>query len=77
MRNALIAVALICVASARADPVLTYHNALDRAGRYTVPALTYERARGLRLDASFHADFQGRSMRSHCFGGGRDRARTS
>ena len=61
MRNTLIAVALLFAASAHADPsVLTYHNALDRAGRYVVPGLTYERARGLRLDASFHAAFQGK-----------------
>ena len=60
MRNALIAVALLSAASAHADQsVLTYHGALDRAGRYVVPGLTYERARGLRLDASFHAAFQG------------------
>jgi len=61
MRNTLIAVALLCAASAHADQsVLTYHGALDRAGRYVVPGLTYERARGLRLDASFHAAFQGK-----------------
>jgi len=64
MRNALLAgalcVALASVASARADPsVSTHHGALDRAGRYVVPGLTYERARGLHLDASFHAAFQG------------------
>ena len=46
--------------AAHADPsVLTYHGALDRAGRYVVPGLTYERARGLHLDASFHAAFRG------------------
>jgi hypothetical protein len=61
MRNTLIAVALLSAASAHADQsVLTYHGALDRAGRYVVPQLTYERARGLRLDASFHAAFQGK-----------------
>jgi hypothetical protein len=51
MRNALIAVALLYAASARADQsVLTYHGALDRAGRYVVPGLTFDRARGLRLE---------------------------
>ncbi len=61
MRNTLIAVALLFAASAQADQsVLTYHGALDRAGRYVVPGLTYERARGLRLDSSFHAAFQGK-----------------
>jgi outer membrane protein assembly factor BamB len=60
MRNALIAVALLASASASADQVvLTYHGALDRAGRFLVPGLTYERARQVRLDASFHAAFQG------------------
>ncbi len=61
MRNTLIAVALLFAASAQADQsVLTYHGALDRAGRYVVPGLTYERARGLRLDDSFHVGFQGK-----------------
>ena len=63
MRNALLAGALVVagtIAAAQADPsVSTYHGALDRAGRYLVPGLTYERARGLHLDASFHAAFQG------------------
>ena len=45
MRNTLMAVALLSAASAHADQsVLTYHGALDRAGRYVVPGLTYERA---------------------------------
>ena len=61
MRNTLIAVALLSAASAHADQsVLTYHGALDRAGKYVVPGLTYERARGLRPDASFHTAFQGK-----------------
>jgi PQQ-like domain len=62
MRNALVAAALAVtlISAAAADQsVLTYHGALDRAGRYVVPGLTYERARGLRLDASFHAAFEG------------------
>ena len=60
MRNALIAVALLSSVSASADQlVLTYHGALDRAARFLVPGLTYERARNVRLDASFHAAFQG------------------
>ena len=61
MRNALIAVALLFATSTHADQsVLTYHGALDRAGRYVVPGLTYDRARGLHLDPSFHASFQGK-----------------
>ncbi len=60
MRSALIALVLLAAASARADPtVLTYHGALDRSGRYVVPGLTYDRARAMRLDDSFHAAFQG------------------
>ena len=61
MRSTLISVALLFAASALADQsVLTYHGALDRAGRCVVPGLTYDRARGLRLDASFHAAFRGK-----------------
>ncbi len=63
MRNALLAAAFagaVWIASAEADPsVPTYHGTPDRAGRYVVPGLTYERARGLRLDPSFHAAFRG------------------
>lgn len=60
MRNTLIAIALLFAVSADAgQSVLTYHDALDRAGSYIVPGLSYERARGLHLDASFHAAFQG------------------
>jgi outer membrane protein assembly factor BamB len=60
MIAAAIAVALVSTALAEADQsVLTYHGALDRTGRYVVPGLTYERARGLHLDASFHPAFQG------------------
>ncbi len=78
MRNTLMAVALLSAASAHADQsVLTYHGALDRAGRYAVPGLTYERARDLRLDARSTSLIRARSMRSRCFGVGRDRARAS
>ena len=55
-----LAIALTTSDSAHADSsVLTYHGALDRSGRYVVPGLTYERARGLHLDASFHPSFRG------------------
>ena len=55
------AVALLSAAAAHADQsVLTYHGGLDRAGTYVVPGLTYERAPGLRLDPSFHAEFHGK-----------------
>jgi len=64
MRNLLLAgalaAALVLPAWAQADQsVSTYHAALDRSGRYIVPGLTYERARGLHLDPSFHSAFQG------------------
>ena len=64
MRIALLAAALVATlalsGAARANSsVLTYHGALDRAGRYVVPGLTYERARGLHLDPSFHAAYRG------------------
>ena len=55
-----LAVTLALVRSAYADSsVLTYHGSPDRAGSYVVPGLTYERARGLRLDPSFNATFRG------------------
>jgi outer membrane protein assembly factor BamB len=64
MRSSLLvgAIAATLAASGAAhadDSVLTYHGALDRAGRYVVEGLTYERARGLHLDASFHAAYRG------------------
>jgi outer membrane protein assembly factor BamB len=55
-----LAVTLAASGSAHADSsVLTYHGTPDRAGRYVMPGLTYERARGLHLDASFHATYRG------------------
>ncbi len=56
----LLAMMLGAPSAAHADSsVLTYHGSLDRSGRYVVPGLTYERARGLHLDASFHAAYRG------------------
>src|ERR1700688_2227413 len=55
-----LAVTLAASGAAHADPsILTYHGSLDRAGNYVMPGLTYERARGLRLDPSFNATFPG------------------
>jgi outer membrane protein assembly factor BamB len=55
-----LAVTLAASSAARADSsILTYRGSLDRAGRYVMPGLTYERARGLRLDPSFNAAFPG------------------
>ena len=64
MRSCLLAGALAATLAASGpahadDSILTYHGALDRAGRYVVPGLTDERARGLHLDASFHAAYRG------------------
>lgn len=44
---------------AAAQSVPTYHGAADRAGRYTMPSLTWPRARNLRLDAGFQPRFSG------------------
>lgn len=44
----------------RADSsVLTYHGDSERSGRFTVPGLTWDRARSLRLDPAFHAELSG------------------
>src|ERR1051326_5282152 len=49
---AAIAFAWLAAHGAAAD-VLTYHGSADRSGHYVVPALTWERARALRLDENF------------------------
>jgi hypothetical protein len=55
-----LAVTLAACGAAHADSsILTYKGSLDRAGHYVMPGLTYERARGLRLDPSFNATFRG------------------
>ncbi len=64
MRFALLAGALAAalagsVPAAADSLILTYHGGLDRAGRYLMPGLTYERARGLRPDLSFNAAYRG------------------
>ena len=41
-------------AAAHAQSVLTYHGSSDRSGNFAVPALTWDRARNIRLDPSFH-----------------------
>jgi hypothetical protein len=47
-------------AAAEAASVLMHHNDAARSGLYVVPSLTWERARGVRLDAGFAAPFSGR-----------------
>jgi outer membrane protein assembly factor BamB len=55
-----LAATLVASVSAAADStILTYHGALDRSGRYVMPGLTYERARGLRPDLTFNAAYRG------------------
>jgi hypothetical protein len=59
--NALVALCLGIAISgtAHGQSVLTYHGGPDRNGNFIVPSLTWERARGLRLDPSFHPRFSG------------------
>lgn len=45
--------------SAAAQNVLTYHGNADRSGNFTMPTFTWERARGVRLDAAFAPQFEG------------------
>ena len=45
--------------TAYAQSVLTYHGNTDRSGNFVVPALTWERARNIHLDPSFHPRITG------------------
>ena len=68
-RLAILLVACLVEAAAAADPggergnaaagVLEYHGNGGRSGMFVVPSLTFERARGLHRDPSFHADIAG------------------
>lgn len=55
-----LAAAAACVAAA-AEPasVLTYHKEPERSGNFVVPSLTWQRARSLHLDPTFHAEVSG------------------
>ena len=44
---------------AHGQSVLTYHGSPDRSGNFVVPALTWERARSVHLDPSFHPRISG------------------
>jgi hypothetical protein len=45
---------------ARANPsVPTYHGDLERSGLFTVPGLTWDRARSLHVDPAFHSELSG------------------
>src|SRR5437588_2618244 len=39
--------------------VVTYHRSPDRSGHFIVPGLTWERARSMHVDETFHARFSG------------------
>jgi outer membrane protein assembly factor BamB len=41
------------------DNVLAYHGGAGRSGNFTVPGLTWERARSLHLDQAFQARISG------------------
>jgi hypothetical protein len=41
------------------DNVLGYHGGAGRSGNFTVPGLTWQRARSLHLDQAFQARFAG------------------
>ena len=45
--------------TAHGQSVLTYHGNADRSGNFVVPALTWERARNIHLDPSFHPRIAG------------------
>jgi hypothetical protein len=51
--------AIAVCGTAHGQSVLTYHGSADRSGNFTVPALTWERARNVRLDPSFHPTISG------------------
>ena len=59
LAGALAAVLAASIPAAAESLILTYHGAPDRSGMYVMPGLTYERARGLRLDPSFHGVYRG------------------
>jgi hypothetical protein len=52
-------VSFFAVLPALAQSVVTYHGAADRAGLFVVPAMTWEHARHLKLDATFQGSFSG------------------
>ena len=56
---ALVLTFLALASPALAQSVLTYHGRADRSGTYTMPALSWEQARSLRLDAEFTGRFEG------------------
>jgi len=53
------ATGLPCGIAAEQQSILTFHGQPGRNGNFVVPALTFERARRLRLDQDFQARFPG------------------
>jgi hypothetical protein len=51
--------ALAVVGTCHGQSVLGYHGGADRAGNFVVPSLTWERARNIHLDPSFHPGVSG------------------
>jgi hypothetical protein len=51
--------ASLFLGTAHAQPVLTYHGDGSRSGHYVVPALSWARARAVRLDPGFAPRFSG------------------
>lgn len=51
--------AVLLAMPAAAQSVPTYHHDPARSGNFTVPGLTWQRARGLHLDANFQPRFAG------------------
>jgi hypothetical protein len=45
--------------AAQGQSVTTYHGSPDRSGNFIIPALTWERARSVHLDPSFHPPIAG------------------
>jgi hypothetical protein len=58
-RLGVLLLALVWRGECDAQSVLTYHGNPGRSGNYVVPALNWERARGVRLDSSFAPRFSG------------------
>lgn len=55
----LLLLAAILAPPCHAQSVTTYHGSLDRNGNFVVPKLTWDRARSIHLDPSFHPRFAG------------------
>jgi hypothetical protein len=51
--------ALAIAGTAHRQSVLGYHGGADRSGNFVVPSLTWERARNIHLDPSFHPRVSG------------------